>query len=70
MISDMPPGTVWPPALIDPICTWASSEGRSCSVIDAVMETLARSARRPWRWPAGCIVPVKELAPLVVFAAA
>src|ERR1700722_1060290 len=69
MPSDRPPGTDGPAALSVPICTSASSEGRSCSAIDAVMETSPLLAAPGLAVACRLIVPVKELAPPVVFAA-
>src|ERR1700722_3161903 len=69
MTSDRPPGSDWPAALNVPICTSASSEGRSCSAIDAVMETSPLLAAPGLAVARRLIVPVKDFAPPVVFAA-
>ena len=69
MISDRPPGSDWPAALSVPICTSASSDGRSCSAIDAVRETSPLLGAPGLAVACTLIVPVKELAPPVVFAA-
>ena len=68
-ISESPPGSDWPAALNVPICTSASSEGRSCSAIVAVMDTLPLVGAPALAVACTLIVPVKESAPPVVFAA-
>jgi len=68
-ISSSPPGRVDPAALSVPICTSASSEGCSCSAIVAVIETSRLPDDPDLAVACRLIVPVKELAPLVVFEA-
>src|ERR1700688_4138001 len=69
MSSVILPGSVDPGALSVPICTSAWSEGRTCSAIVAVMETLPPPVAPDLAVACRLIVPVKELAPLVVFGA-
>src|ERR1700734_1469103 len=69
MISERPPGSDWPATLSVPIWTSASSDGRSRSAIDAVRETLPLLDAPGLAAACTLMVPVKELAPPVVFAA-